>query len=999
MMSGGESRNETIRRKPFSTKSVTKIATWNVRSMNITGKSRTIASKMKRYGIEILGIAEARWKDTGQIRLTSGETILYSGHVGEHATHSEGVAFMISTQAKKTLIGWEPVSPRIITTKFKTNHKRISLNIIQCYAPTNDADDETKEEFYQLLKETTRKLSTRDITIIMGDINAKVGTDNTGFEEVMGTKGLGTINENGELFASFCATYNLVIGGTIFPHKPCHLATWVSPDMKTENQIDHVCISRKFRRSLQDVRVKRGADAASDHHLLVANIKLKLRKYGNQGQTIKRYDIAKLRNKEKQTHFQIEIRNRFSILNNEDHEQMTIEEYWKEFKDIVTSSCEVSVGKKKRKHQEWISAETLIKIDKRRQLKEDLNNSKTRAAKQKAQKYYSEADKEVKKGARHDKREFIAKITSEAEQAARQNNIKGLYDNIRLLTNKFKTCSRPVKDKNGITLKTTDEQRKRWVEHFTEVLNQEPPTQEAEILPARNILPMNCNQPSKAEITRAINTLKNNKSPGPDHIPAEALKAGLETSTQLLYNLIGKIWTEEDIPQDWKEGHLVKLPKKGDLSICDNYRGIMLLSVPGKVLNRILLERMKKAVDQELRDNQAGFRQNRSCADQIATLRIIIEQSLEFNSSLYTVFIDFQKAFDSLDRAVLWQLMGHYGIPEKFINIIKNTYTGMQCNIMHEGQLTDPFDITTGVRQGCLLSPFLFLLAVDWIMKQTTSNRRNGIQWTLMEQLDDLDFADDIALLSHNHQQMKDKLAILEERAAETGLIISTKKTKVLKANTTTITSLKVKATPLEEVDSFTYLGSVMDRLGGSEQDIKCRIGKARTAFRMINTIWRASNITLNTKIRLFNSNIKTILLHGCETWKTTKSLLHKLQVFINNCLRQILKIRWPDKITNIDLWKKTRQETIESELLKRKWRWIGHTLRKPAKSITRQALQWNPQGKRKVGRPRNTWRRNVTSEMESKGYKWNDITRLAQNRTRWRSVVVGLCTSMVPQA
>ena len=102
----------------------------------------------------------------------------------------------------------------------------------------------------------------------------------------------------------------------------------------------------------------------------------------------------------------------------------------------------------------------------------------------------------------------------------------------------------------------------------------------------------------------------------------------------------------------------------------------------------------------------------------------------------------------------------------------------MQSRILHDGQLTDPFDITTGVRQGCLLSPFLFLLAVDWIMKQTTNNKRNGIQWTLMEQLDDLDYADDIALLSHNHQQMEEKLSCLEERAAETGLIISTKKPK-----------------------------------------------------------------------------------------------------------------------------------------------------------------------------------------------------------------------------
>ena len=113
----------------------------------------------------------------------------------------------------------------------------------------------------------------------------------------------------------------------------------------------------------------------------------------------------------------------------------------------------------------------------------------------------------------------------------------------------------------------------------------------------------------------------------------------------------------------------------------------MLLSVLGKVLNRIMLERLKAAVDRKLRDHQAGFRQERSCIDQIATLRIIIVQSLQWNSYLYITFTDFVKAFDSLDRDSLWKLIRHYGITEKFIAIIKNTYEGMSCKVFHEGTL------------------------------------------------------------------------------------------------------------------------------------------------------------------------------------------------------------------------------------------------------------------------------------------------------------------------
>ena len=117
--------------------------------------------------------------------------------------------------------------------------------------------------------------------------------------------------------------------------------------------------------------------------------------------------------------------------------------------------------------------------------------------------------------------------------------------------------------------------------------------------------------------------LNNGKSGGPDSIPAEAMTSALDTSVNMLHPLLKQIWEEENIPQDWKEGFIIKLPKKGDLSLCKNYRGIMLLSTPGKVLNRILLERMKACVDQHLRDHQAGFRKDRSCPDQVATLRII----------------------------------------------------------------------------------------------------------------------------------------------------------------------------------------------------------------------------------------------------------------------------------------------------------------------------------------------------------------------------------------
>nr|KAG5687140.1 hypothetical protein BaRGS_019218 [Batillaria attramentaria] len=734
-------------------------------------------------------------------------------------------------------------------TKFITKKKDIKLNIIQCYAPTNDAEEEKKDDFYQQLQTVIDRGGAKDMTILMGDFNAKIGSDNTGYEDTMGTHGLGQMNENGERFADFCALNQLVIGGSIFPHKRIHKATWRSPDHVTANQIDHICISRKFRRSWRDVRMMRGADVSSDHHLLATTLRLRLKRHTNANNTRTRYNVGLLRNTDTQAAFRISLSNRFQPPQDliEDSE-MDIETQWEHSKKLWHDTCEEVLGKRKTQHKEWISADTIQKLE-----------------------------------------------------AARQGNLKDLYQVTKELAGKFQQTDKPVKDKNGHPLTTTEEQLKRWAEHFRELLNRPIPETPPDIPPAETELPINCDKPSKAEIRKAIMTLRNGKAAGPDEIPAEAIKADTETAVNMLLSLFSKIWEKEEVPAQWKEGIVIKLPE-GDLRDCSNYRGIMLLSVPGKVLNRILLERMREAVDPMLRDQQA---------------------------------------------------------------------------------LSESFEVKTGVRQGCLLSPFLFLLVIDWIMKTTTAGRKNGIQWTLWTQLDDLDFADDLALLSHSHSQMQDKTTCLEATSAGTGLKINRKKTELMKINTTANTPVTVGGEPIREVESFVYLGSVVDGQGGTDRDITARIGKARAAMVMLKNVWASKVVSIRTKLRIFNSNVKSVLLYGCETWRTTKTMQQKIQTFLNTCLRRIFNIRWPEKIRNEELWERAGQEPAAKQILRRKWGWIGHTLRKPASSTTRQALTWNPQGKRKRGRPRNSWRRDTEAELCKQGTNWTGVARLAQNRVR----------------
>ena len=154
----------------------------------------------------------------------------------------------------------------------------------------------------------------------------------------------------------------------------------------------------------------------------------------------------------------------------------------------------------------------------------------------------------------------------------------------------------------------------------------------------------------------------------------------------------------------------------------------------------------------------------------------------------------------------------------------------------------------------------------------------------------------------------------------------------------------------------------------------------------MLKNIWASKEISTRTKLRIFSSNVKSVLLYGSVTWRKTKTMLQKNQTFINTCLRHIYNIRWPEMISNEDLWERAGQEPVAKKILKRMWGWIGHTLWKPASSITCPTLTWNPQGKRKRGRLRNSWRRDTEAELKQQGTNWRGAARTAQNRVHWRS-------------
>ena len=997
MTGGDQNRQEvsTPMRVLAHPKHQQRIACWNVKTMYQLGKTAQVCREMRRYNIDILGVGECRWTGFGKIQTQTGETIIYSGREDQH---QHGVAVIMGKDAAGALISWKPVSERIIVARFNSEH--IKTTLVQVYAPTNDANDEEKNKFYNQLQQVYNEIHQHDLVLTMGDLNAKIGSQKPGEEGIVGQHALvGERSENGERFVALCMENNMAITTTQYPHKDIHKYTWTSPDGRTKNQIDHIAINGKFRSSITDARTYRGADAATDHNLVMCKLKLKLSKVKRDRAGVKKYNTSKLQQKVTREKFTLELRNRFSCLQEEDDEFNdanpeggTVEKKWSNFKDAYNKTAEKVLGYRKRKVKPWISPDSYRKIDERGKIKEAVDGAKSERIKTMKKQQYRLKDIEVKRALRRDKRQWIDNIAIEAEKSAARGQMKGVYDAAKTLCNTRARTMDAVKDKTGKLLTTEDEVKKRWEEHFCEVLNRPVPEMPAVIDDNNEELDIDDSYITKEEIKRAIKETASGKSAGVDAITAEVLKVDLETAASTLEEIFRCIWDKVSIPDDWKKGIIVKLPKKGDLTCAGNWRGITLLCVPAKIMGKIIMRRFKDQVNARLRREQAGFRPGRGTREQTFTLRNIIEQSLEWNATLYLVFIDYMKAFDSIHQDTLWKIMKLYGIPSKFIKLVRMFYTDVKCSVVSEGGLTNWFEVKSGVKQGCVMSGFLFLLVVDWIMSQAVKDKNTGIRWNMMEQLEDLDFADDIALLASNWNQLRRKLDRIKLYGDQTGLRINIGKTKSMCINPTNNRTFSIDGEDIEEVNGFTYLGSDVNKGGGAAEDIRRRIGKACAAFYRLNKVWRNSNIFTRTKVRILMSNVVSVLLFGCESWRMTKGDESKLDVLLHRWLRRILRIDWTLHVTNEEVRRRAGVgELLSQTIRKRRWGFIGHTLRRDRKDLAKTALTWTPEGRRKRGRPKETYRRTVERERNLLGFNsWDAAAAVAHDKPAWRELITG---------
>ena len=299
------------------------------------------------------------------------------------------------------------------------------------------------------------------------------------------------------------------------------------------------------------------------------------------------------------------------------------------------------------------------------------------------------------------------------KELSMHKEIKQFYSLLREVFGPPTSPVAPLKSKDKtVIIKDPVSILQRWQEHFTDLFDNPSVVDEnvIESLPQCDIILRMDRLPTLDEVKLAIKQINSGKAPGLDGLPVELLKVGSEKVTKAILDLITKSWTGTPIPQDWIDGILVSLFKgKGEKAICDNFRGITLLEAVGKVLARLLLNRLMEDICPTIiPESQSGFRSGKGTVDMIFSARQIQEKCTEQQVPLYQVFVDLTKAFDTVNRDVLWIILGKIGCPPTFVNMFKQLHKDMKARVTFNGQLSDEIPVDNGVKQGDIPAPTLF---------------------------------------------------------------------------------------------------------------------------------------------------------------------------------------------------------------------------------------------------------------------------------------------------
>ena len=543
------------------------------------------------------------------------------------------------------------------------------------------------------------------------------------------------------------------------------------------------------------------------------------------------------------------------------------------------------------------------------------------------------------------------------------------------------TSSGCIKAKNGDVLMTREKILERWSEYIEDLFQDERGD--------KPVIKKNMEGPdfTEEEVCTAIKTMKTGKAIGPDEIAIEMIKALDHFGIQKVTELANTIYNSGKIPSDLTKSIFIALPKKSGAIECELHRTISLMSHVTKTILHVLIRRLRKSISPQISRTQCGYVKDKGTRNATFMLRLLIEKAIDKHQDLYLCFIDYSKAFDKVQHENLMQMLKELNIDGKDLRLVRNLYWEQSAAVKIENELGEWKQIRRGVRQGCVMSPDLFNLYSENILRKLEDNIGVNINDMILH---DLRYADDTVLIATSEEDLQKLLDIVVKESEKQGLSLNTKKTFSMvttSKSTVPVCELKIKDCQIKQVDKFCYLGSYITSNGRSKHDIVSRISQGKQTFIKLDNILTSSKLTFRTRFRILKSHVWSVMLYGCESWSVLIDLEKRLKSAELWCLRRMLRIKWSDHIGNDEVWRRVSAHGIKSQILsliiKRQMTFVGHLMR--ADGIEKSILTGECPGARTVGKPRYNLINNF-----NRWTKQNNVTVIEtmHDRKKWRAMI-----------